>query len=55
VTFPPSRALYEHDLARVRGQLTPEAFAAAWAAGRALSQEELIADALAVDEPIAPP
>jgi DNA-binding CsgD family transcriptional regulator len=48
------RELYERDVAAVRAALDETAFAAAWAAGRALSIEEAVAEAMAV-EPSAPP
>ena len=46
-TAPGSRATYERALAAARAQLGEEAFAAAWAAGRALTLEQAIAEALA--------
>ncbi|CAA9357112.1 MAG: hypothetical protein AVDCRST_MAG40-3234, partial [uncultured Gemmatimonadaceae bacterium] len=39
----------ERYVARAREQLTPAAFAAAWAAGRALSEEEAVTHVLAED------
>jgi non-specific serine/threonine protein kinase len=42
---------YEREVAVTRGQLTPEAFAAAWATGFALPIEEAVARALAGDPP----
>jgi hypothetical protein len=45
---PAERADYERQLAAVRAQLDEPAFAAAWAAGRALSLEQAIAEALTV-------
>ena len=44
---PASRATYESALAAAQAQLGNEAFAAAWAAGRALSIDEAVAEALA--------
>jgi hypothetical protein len=45
--LPPAyRAGYERDLAAARLELDEEAFAAAWAAGRAMTIEEAIAEAL---------
>jgi predicted ATPase/DNA-binding SARP family transcriptional activator len=45
------RAIYDRSVAAVRAQLDAVAFAAAWAAGRALSVEQAIADALAGIDP----
>jgi predicted ATPase/class 3 adenylate cyclase len=42
---PIERAAYEESVVSVRAQLDPESFAAAWAAGRAMSLEQAIADA----------
>jgi DNA-binding NarL/FixJ family response regulator len=42
------RANYEHDVGAARAQLDEATFAAAWAAGRALSLEQVIAEALRV-------
>lgn len=44
---PAARATYERAVALARAQLGDEAFAAAWAAGAALTLEETIAEALA--------
>jgi tetratricopeptide (TPR) repeat protein len=44
---PPVQALYERNMAAVRARLTEEAFAMAWAEGRAMSIEQAIAYALA--------
>jgi tetratricopeptide (TPR) repeat protein len=44
---PAARATYEHAMAMARAQLDDVAFAAAWAAGRALSLDQAIAEALA--------
>jgi hypothetical protein len=46
-SFPPTRALYERDLAAVRKQLDKEMFAAAWAEGCTMTAEEAAALALA--------
>ena len=47
VPMPPvQRAAYERDLAAARAALDGAAFAAAWAAGRALSMEQAVAYAL---------
>jgi len=49
VPLPPvHRAAYEHDLAAARAQLDQVAWETAWAAGRALSLEQAIAEALDV-------
>ena len=45
--LPVDKPGYEQVLASVRASLTDAAFAAAWAAGEALSAEESVADALA--------
>jgi non-specific serine/threonine protein kinase len=42
------RARYERNLARLRAALSAEAFAEAWAAGRSLTPEQAIAEALTV-------
>jgi len=47
------RATYDRTVAALRAQLDAAAFAAAWAAGRALSVEQAIADALAGTDPSA--
>ncbi len=44
---PAARATYEWAMATARAQLSEEAFAAAWAAGRAMTLEQAIAYALA--------
>src|SRR5262245_65430993 len=44
---PVSRADYERDVAAARAQLDEAAFAEEWAAGRALTLEQAIAEALA--------
>jgi DNA-binding CsgD family transcriptional regulator len=52
---PPFRAEYERDVAVARRALGEAAFAAAWAAGRALSDEQAVAEALAVSiQPASP-
>lgn len=51
VAFPPTRALYEQDLANVRTQLGAEAFEVSRAEGRAMTMEEAVAEALAVRAP----
>jgi non-specific serine/threonine protein kinase len=48
--YAPDRPAYERDVAETRAQLSRPAFAAAWAAGDAMTLEEAVADALA-DEP----
>ncbi|HZF58488.1 MAG TPA: helix-turn-helix domain-containing protein [Rubrobacter sp.] len=45
-SFPPTRALYEQDLASTRAQLDTETFDAAWAEGRAMRLDEAAAEAL---------
>src|SRR5262245_57106059 len=45
---PAARATYERAMAQARGQLGEDAFAAAWAAGQALTLEQAIAYALEV-------
>jgi hypothetical protein len=44
---PVYRAAHEHDMATARTALGDAAFAAAWAAGRALALEQAVAEALA--------
>jgi tetratricopeptide (TPR) repeat protein len=44
---PAARATYERAMASARAQLGEEAFAAAWAAGRVLTLEQAVAEALA--------
>jgi hypothetical protein len=43
---PIERAVYADSVARVRAQLDPETFAAAWAEGRAMSMEQAITDVI---------
>jgi tetratricopeptide (TPR) repeat protein len=45
-SFPPTRALYEQDLASTRAQIDTETFDAAWAEGRAMGLDEAAAEAL---------
>jgi len=45
-TFLPAPETYDHDLAATRAALGDEAFAAAWAAGQAVSLEQAVAAAL---------
>jgi predicted ATPase/DNA-binding XRE family transcriptional regulator len=47
IAFPPTRALYEQDLATVRAQLGTEAFEASWEEGRSMTVKEAVAVALA--------
>ena len=47
IAFPPTRALYEQDLATVRAQLDAEALEASWEVGRAMSVKVAVAVALA--------
>ena len=50
IPLPPvQRAGYERDVAAARAQLDAASFAAAWAAGRQLTLEQAIADALSAD------
>jgi len=49
VAFPPTRALYEQDLANVRAQLDAEAFEMFWAEGQAMTVTEAVAQALVED------
>jgi predicted ATPase/transcriptional regulator with XRE-family HTH domain len=44
--FPATQNLYERDLANVRAQLDTETLGAAWAKGRAMTLEEVVAEAL---------
>ena len=46
LSFPPTLALYERDLAIIKAQLDPERFDAAWAEGRALTVDLAAAEAL---------
>jgi hypothetical protein len=48
VLEPKERSKYERSVARVQADLGAEAFAAAWAAGRALPLEQAISEALQV-------
>ncbi len=50
ITYPPSRALHESDVSTARGQLSAEAFEAAWAEGRTMALGEAAAEALAVGD-----
>jgi hypothetical protein len=43
---PPEQAEFDRDHATARAQLGEDAFTAAWAAGRAMSLEQAIAEAL---------
>lgn len=45
--FPATQTLYEQDLANARAQLDTETFEAAWAESRAMTLEEVVAEALA--------
>jgi len=42
VRYPPEQGAYEAELATVRGELSSETFAAAWAEGRAMSREQAV-------------
>jgi non-specific serine/threonine protein kinase len=53
--FPRDRPTHERALAAARRGLSESAFATAWAKGRALSLDEAIAEALAVEPPSPPP
>ena len=46
LSFPPTLALYERDLASIKAQLDPERFEAAWAEGRTLTVDLAAAEAL---------
>ena len=46
IAFPPTRALYEQDLATVRARLDAQAFQASWAEGQAMTVQEAVAEAL---------
>ncbi|MDP9372367.1 MAG: tetratricopeptide repeat protein [Chloroflexota bacterium] len=48
---PVGRADYEHDVTAARAQLGQAAFAAAWAEGRAMPLEQVIAEVLATTDP----
>ena len=43
---PAERMVYERDLGRLKAEIDPDAFAAAWAEGRAMTVEQSIAYAL---------
>jgi predicted ATPase/transcriptional regulator with XRE-family HTH domain len=49
IAFPPTRALYERDLATLRVRLDAEAFQASWEEGRTMTRQEAAAEALAED------
>jgi non-specific serine/threonine protein kinase len=53
--FTAYRPWFDRDVAAARAQLDPEAFAAAWAEGRALPLDSALALALGEAEPTAPP
>jgi tetratricopeptide (TPR) repeat protein len=53
IAMPEDREEYKRDIAHVRDRLGEAEFAAAWAAGRAMSLEEAIAYALAATGPLA--
>jgi non-specific serine/threonine protein kinase len=44
--YAPDRPAYEQDVAKTRAQLSPQAFATAWAAGEAMTLEQAVTDAL---------
>jgi hypothetical protein len=44
--YTPEQARYAEEVARVEANLTPEECAAAWAAGRAMSREQVVEFAL---------
>jgi hypothetical protein len=44
--YAPERGAYDRDVAATRAQLDERSFAAAWAAGRAMTLEQVVADAL---------
>jgi tetratricopeptide (TPR) repeat protein len=46
----PERAEYEHSVAAIRAHLDQATFAAAWAAGRAMTLEQALAEALATQD-----
>jgi hypothetical protein len=46
--WPEARAEFDHYMAVARAQLSEEAFAAAWATGRALSLDQMVAEALSL-------
>jgi hypothetical protein len=50
---PPERAAYERNLASVRARLDQAAFAAAWAAGRALTLAQATGEAFVAASPAA--
>jgi hypothetical protein len=47
---PTHRTIYDRDVAAALAQLGDDAFAGAWAAGRALTLDQAIAEALAIDD-----
>jgi predicted ATPase/class 3 adenylate cyclase len=51
VIWPSNRADHERNVATARARLDPDTFAAAWAAGRALTAEQAVAEALATPTP----
>jgi predicted ATPase len=53
--FDAEQAAYDHICTAVRAQLDEAAFAAAWAAGQAMSLEQAIAEALNATSPAPPP
>jgi len=53
--WPVDRPAYERDIAACRAALGDEAFDAAWQAGRALTWEQAVAEALALGDQITPP
>jgi len=55
IAFPPTRALYEQDLATVRARLDAQAFQASWAEGQAMTVQEAVAEALDEDTRAATP
>jgi ATP/maltotriose-dependent transcriptional regulator MalT len=55
IAFPPTRALYEQDLATVRARLDAQAFQASWAEGRAMTMQVAVAEALDEDTRAATP
>jgi predicted ATPase len=55
IAFPPTRALYEQDLATVRARLDAKAFEASWEEGRAMTMKEAVAEALAENSRAATP
>jgi hypothetical protein len=55
IAFPPTRPLYEQDLATVRARLDAEAFEAYWEGGRTMTMKEAVAEALAENARAATP